>query len=132
MRQQKKINTQPERLLRSALYARGLRYRVNERPLPELRRTADIIFRREKIAVFVDGCFWHGCPIHTRATKSNTRWWADKINANKQRDTETTHALESAGWRVERVWEHEDPESAAARIYAIIRPPASGDRVGVC
>jgi DNA (cytosine-5)-methyltransferase 1 len=116
MRRQRRVDTRPEVLLRQALFALGLRFRVHVRPLPDLRRTVDIVFPRLRLAVFVDGCFWHGCPTHARPTKSNTLWWADKIAANKLRDVETSAALREAGWTVERVWEHEDPTTAADRI----------------
>lgn len=103
------------------MHRRGLRFRVGERPVPELRRTADVVFRTERVAVFVDGCFWHGCPDHARATKSHTKWWADKITANQERDADTCSRLAVAGWIVVRVWEHEDLADACARIEALVR-----------
>jgi DNA (cytosine-5)-methyltransferase 1 len=121
LRGQAQRDTGPELALRSRLHQRGLRFRVGERPVPELRRTADLVFRRERIAVFVDGCFWHGCPEHARATKSHTKWWADKIQANRERDEDTTRRLTAAGWTVVRVWEHEPPDDAAKRVEAIVR-----------
>lgn len=116
MRKQRRSDTRPEIQIRKALHAKGLRFRVSYRPIIDLRRTADIVFPGARIAVFADGCFWHGCPEHSRDTKSNTKWWADKIAANRERDEDTTKRLTSAGWTVIRVWEHEEPGAAADRI----------------
>jgi DNA mismatch endonuclease (patch repair protein) len=80
--------------------------------------------------VFLDGCFWHGCPTHFRDTKSNTKWWADKIAANKQRDAETNELLAAAGWQVVRVWEHEDPAEAAERVHEAVRARTVARAVG--
>lgn len=100
----------------------GLRYRVGLRPLGEVRRTVDLAFTRAKVAVFLDGCFWHGCPTHHRpATGSTAEFWSDKINGNIQRDADTDTRLRAAGWEVVRVWEHEDPLVAANRIAAVVR-----------
>jgi DNA mismatch endonuclease (patch repair protein) len=84
-----------------------LRYRVNQRPLPELRRTSDIVFRKARVAVFVDGCFWHGCPDHYKQPSTNARYWSDKVEGNRRRDLETDACLAEAGWTVLRHWEHE-------------------------
>lgn len=121
MQKQGRRDTKPEVRIRKTLHARGLRFMVDAKPEPTLRRTADLVFRGPKVAVFVDGCFWHGCPTHARATKSNTKWWADKIEANRQRDGETVALLEAAGWTAIRVWEHEDPDQAADRVEEEIR-----------
>lgn len=115
---QRRRDTKPEVLLRKALAKRGLRYRIDHAPVHDIRSKADVVFPRLRLAIFVHGCFWHGCPEHARPTKSNTKWWADKIDANRKRDRETAKALEAAGWHVERVWEHEAPEDAADRIAA--------------
>lgn len=120
MRAQRRKDTGPEKALRKELHARGLRFRVDHKPLPDLRRKADVVFTRAKVAVFVHGCFWHGCPEHSRATKSNTRWWADKIAANKARDADTCSSLAVAGWTVVVVWEHEPPLRAAERIAGLL------------
>lgn len=120
MARQGRRDTKPEVLLRKALTARGLRYRVDFAPAEGVRTKADVVFPRLRLAIFVHGCFWHGCPEHKRPTKSNTKWWAEKIAANRRRDEETAKKLKSAGWRVERVWEHEPPEEAAARISSIV------------
>ncbi len=120
MKKQAQRDTQPELLLRKALTRKGLRYRVDYAPVKEIRSKPDVVFPGVKVACFVHGCFWHGCPEHQRKTKSNTKWWADKIAANKKRDVETTAALEAAGWTVVRVWEHERPDEAAERIAALV------------
>ncbi|GCD99324.1 very short patch repair endonuclease [Embleya hyalina] len=114
-------DTKPELRLRSALHRRGLRYRVSVRPEEQLRRTADVVFVRSQVAVFVDGCYWHGCPEHHRPSSKNTAFWRQKIDGNRIRDAETTSALEAAGWTVVRVWEHEDADEAARRIAGIVR-----------
>lgn len=116
MRANRGKDTGPELALRKSLYRRGLRYRVDTRPIPGIRRRADLVFPGVRVAVFVDGCFWHGCPEHYRPATRNAEFWRDKIEGNKSRDAETTEALRSAGWTVIRVWEHEALESAADLI----------------
>lgn len=113
-------NTRIELQLRSLLHARGLRYRVHLRPLTQHRRTADIVFLRAKVAIFVDGCFWHGCPQHGTWPKRNSSFWRDKIETNVRRDRETDASLTDAGWISVRVWEHEDARTAADRIVALV------------
>lgn len=113
-------DTQPELRLRSLLHARGLGFRVSVRPLPDLRRTADIVFRPARVAVFVDGCFWHGCPEHGSQPRANSDYWAPKLARNVERDAETNSALEAAGWEVIRVWEHDDADQAAQRIAGVV------------
>ncbi|NZA27211.1 very short patch repair endonuclease [Luteimonas sp. SJ-92] len=110
-----------ERALRSALHKRGFRYRLH-RPVEGTRRTIDIAFVSKRLAVFVDGCFWHGCPVHGSAPKNNAAWWRRKIDANVARDHDTAIRLEASGWRVVRVWEHESVEVAADRISRLLRP----------
>src|SRR2546430_8666798 len=95
-------DTKPELALRSALHRLGLRYRTGVRPIPGLRRSADVIFPRAQVAVFVDGCFWHGCPEHFKPPSTNARYWADKIARNRQRDVDTDERLTSSGWFVVR------------------------------
>lgn len=125
---QAKKDTKPETLLRDELKKLGItEFDTDVRPLPDLRRTADLAFRDERLAVFVDGCFWHGCPQHHRDTKSNTKWWREKIDNNKRRDAETTTHLQTAGWTVERVWEHEQPAAAAQRIAELLEQLRSDD-----
>lgn len=120
MSRQKARDTGVELALRRALHARGLRYRVHRRPIAAVRREADVVFTRARVAVFVDGCFWHGCPEHVTWPKTNPEFWRDKIEANRRRDRDTDERLVAAGWRVVRVWEHEDPATAAARVHAVI------------
>lgn len=112
-------DTKPELLLRSALHRRGLRFYVDRAPLPKMRRRADLVFPRKRVAVYVDGCFWHGCPVHGTWPKNNADWWRAKIERNQARDRDTDRQLADAGWAVVRVWEHEGPE-AADRVAEVI------------
>lgn len=109
-------DTKPELRVRSAVHALGLRYRVSIRPLPGERRTADLVFTKTKIAVFVDGCFWHGCPVHHTVSKTNAAYWAKKFEDNRSRDRETDARLLAAGWLVLRFWEHEPVDECAQKI----------------
>lgn len=120
MTSQAKRDTKPELLLRHALTERGMRYRIDYAPVEGVRSKADVVFTRAKVAVFVHGCFWHGCPDHHRPTKSNTKWWAEKIAANRTRDAATAEALQAHGWAVLQVWEHESPDEAAERVVDFI------------
>jgi DNA mismatch endonuclease (patch repair protein) len=113
-------DTRPEMRLRSELHRLGLRYRVNRRPIPALRRTGDVVFGAARVVVMVDGCFWHGCSRHMRPSSRNRVFWANKIAENQRRDRETDRELTEAGWTVIRIWEHEDPSSAAARVAAVV------------
>lgn len=126
MSRQRSRDTDPERALRSSLHRRGLRYRLHRRPVPGLRRQADIVFGPARVAVFVDGCFWHCCPDHATSPKANGAWWATKLAANVARDRDTDERLNAAGWTVVRVWEHEDPTAAAARIAELVRSRIPG------
>ncbi|TXK43996.1 very short patch repair endonuclease [Nonomuraea sp. C10] len=121
MRGNKGRDTRPELALRSAIHALGLRYRVGIRPLPFVRRTADLVFTRDKVAVFLDGCYWHGCDQHYRPAQRNPEFWTAKIKANQNRDRETDRLLREAGWESVRVWEHEPPDAAAAQIAALLK-----------
>ena len=123
-------DTKPELRVRSLLHKRGLRYRVNQGPLPELRRTADIVFRKARVAVFIDGCFWHGCPQHYKEPKTNTDYWRAKIAGNGQRDRQTDELLFEAGWLVLRFWEHEDPNEIADAIITAVEERRPGGRGG--
>ncbi|MFC5177861.1 very short patch repair endonuclease [Nocardioides taihuensis] len=114
-------DTQPEMAIRRELYRRGLRYRLQVKVPGNNRRTIDIAFTRARLAIYIDGCFWHGCPVHHVQPKANDEWWRWKIGANRARDEDTNRLLESAGWSVIRVWEHEDPQLAATRIEAAYR-----------
>lgn len=114
----------PETAVRRRLHAMGLRYRVAW-PLPgQRRRTIDIAFTRAKVAVYIDGCFWHGCPLHGTVPRSNRSWWETKLAANRARDTSATAQLQQLGWTVLRFWEHESPDSVAERVYAVVRATA--------
>jgi DNA mismatch endonuclease (patch repair protein) len=127
MSRQLRESTGPELALRRELHALGLRYRLHQAPLGGLRRKADIVFRRARLAVFVDGCFWHGCPQHgQRRHDVNSWYWPDKIARNRERDQDTDSALKAAGWRVVRVWEHDLADRASAQevasaIQALVR-----------
>jgi DNA mismatch endonuclease (patch repair protein) len=89
--------------------------------MPALRRRADIVFSRLRVAVFVDGCFWHCCPTHGTKPASNGAWWAAKLQANFERDRDTDRQLTEAGWHVIRVWEHDEVRAAAESIAAALR-----------
>jgi DNA mismatch endonuclease (patch repair protein) len=121
MQSNKSRDTKPELALRSAVHALGLRYRVGAKPLAGLRRTADLVFPTAKVAVFLDGCFWHGCPEHHTVAAANAKFWADKVSGNRARDRDTDARLEAAGWASVRVWEHEDPREAAQRVEGVVR-----------
>lgn len=122
MSHQARRDTAPEVALRRELHRRGLRFRVDW-PLPGLpRRRADIAFTRRKVAIFLDGCFWHSCPEHATAPGSNARWWADKLANNVRRDRQTDEHLRSLGWTVLRFWEHEDPTTCASQIIEALEP----------
>lgn len=123
MQQQRRRDTEPELTLRRALHAAGLRFRVSY-PVPGMRRrTIDIAFPRRRVAVFVDGCFWHGCDVHGVAPKNNAVWWKAKIDANRARDQETAEVLSSLGWLVLRLWEHQAVEEQVAAVeHALAQP----------
>ncbi|GAA2810025.1 very short patch repair endonuclease [Crossiella cryophila] len=120
MSKQSSRDTQVELALRRALYAAGLRYRVHRRPVRGVRREADIVFVSARVAVFVDGCFWHGCPEHATWPKRNAEFWRTKIEGNRSRDLDTDTRLAEAGWLAVRVWEHESAEAAAERVRAVV------------
>ncbi|KAB1108233.1 very short patch repair endonuclease [Micromonospora aurantiaca] len=121
MQRQRRKDTEPELALRRSLHRAGLRYRIGLPVVGSPRRTIDIAFTRIKLAVFVDGCFWHGCPQHATWPKANAAWWEAKILKNRERDRETTRQLEQAGWTVIRIWEHEPAESAASRLVDVVK-----------
>ena len=121
MQQVRRSGTATEMALRRAVWARGLRYRVGARPLPNLGRTADLVFTRQRVAVFVDGCFWHSCHVHGNRPLVNTWYWDVKLARNVERDRETDRALRDAGWSVVRIWEHENPEDAAERVVEAVK-----------
>jgi DNA mismatch endonuclease (patch repair protein) len=103
------------------VWRRGLRYRVDVPLLPSLRRRADLVFPRARVAVFVDGCFWHGCPLHATAPKNNAAWWRNKLDRNVARDRDTDRRLIEAGWTVLRFWEHDDVLRAAIAVDGAAR-----------
>ncbi len=123
MQRQGRRDTKPEVALRRELHRRGRRFFVDRPPLAGLRRRADLVFPRRRVAVYVDGCFWHSCPLHATRPKNNAEWWATKLAANVARDRDTDARLVAAGWTVVRVWEHEDPTSAADRVQAALDTP---------
>ncbi len=120
MAAQRTTDTAPEMALRRELHRRGYRYRVHRRPLEGLRRRADIVFGPARVAVFVHGCFWHGCANHGTWPKSNASFWREKIERNQERDTETIGVLRSGGWEPVVIWEHDDPDLAADRVGELV------------
>ncbi|WP_081586179.1 very short patch repair endonuclease [Tsukamurella sp. 1534] len=125
MQANKSRDTRPELALRRAVHGLGLRYRVDKAPIAGLRRRADLVFPRQKVAVFLDGCFWHGCPEHHTVSKTNSAFWQEKVEVNRRRDRETDRRLADEGWTVVRVWEHENVSAGAARVYAAVRRPTT-------
>lgn len=124
MRANRRAHTAPERALRSELHRRGLRFRCDlPLDLDGVRVRPDVVFTRQRVAVFVDGCFWHGCPIHGTTPRANGDYWREKLASNRARDGRADAALTSAGWRAVRVWEHEDPLTAATRIEQTLSAP---------
>lgn len=121
MRRQAERDTIPEMRIRRALHARGLRYFVHRRPIGTLRRTADIVFPRQRVAIFVNGCFWHGCPEHASWPVTNSAFWKTKIEDNRARDRQTKRLLSAAGWRVIDVWEHDEAAIAVDSIQRVLR-----------
>lgn len=114
-------DTQPELAVRRILHAFGYRYRVNFRAVRSIRRTVDIAFTKRRVAIFMDGCFWHGCPEHYIAPRANAEFWRDKIEMNQRRDSIANIELTNAGWVVLRYWEHEDPHRVADSIIETLR-----------
>ncbi|WP_233437934.1 very short patch repair endonuclease [Agromyces laixinhei] len=115
-------DTNPELVVRRVLHAAGMRYRVNATPVPGVRRTADVVFTRVKLAVFIDGCFWHGCTTHYQRPAKNQAYWDAKVEANRRRDRETDALLRAHGWTVLRIWEHDVrayPEGVGTHIRSV-------------
>ena len=125
MKANRRRDTTPERLIRSELHARGRRFRV-DLPIKEggLRTRPDIVFTRERVAIFVDGCFWHQCPRHGAVPQANRAYWLPKLEANTARDRRTSESLKQLGWRVVRIWEHEPVAAAVTQIEVILESPA--------
>jgi DNA mismatch endonuclease, patch repair protein len=121
MRSVRRKDTAPELAVRHGLFSRGLRYRVDYLlPIEGRRRRADVAFPGLKIAVFIDGCWWHGCGLHGGQAKTNTAWWRDKIASNIARDRDTDSRLRNIDWRVCRYWEHDDVTSVCDDIEQMV------------
>jgi DNA mismatch endonuclease (patch repair protein) len=116
----RQTGTDVELALRREMYRIGLRYRVGYEVLKNPRRVADVAFPSRKIAVFADGCFWHGCPEHATWPKQNAEFWREKIEANRRRDADTNDRLRSLGWMVLRFWSHDSPAEAAKAAARVI------------
>ena len=115
-------DTKPEKELRSHLHRLGLRFRVDLRLGTRSGAVRpDVVFTRKRLAVFVDGCFWHGCPEHSRSPAVNSGYWGPKLARNMARDRENVDALEADGWQVIRIWEHDDIPAAAEKVAAALR-----------
>lgn len=124
MKANRRTDTKPEMRLRSALHALGYRYRKDHRlDLPLRRVRPDIAFTARKVAVFVDGCFWHACPEHGSAPKNNEWYWSPKLARNVERDRACDAALADAGWTVIRLWEHVPLEDAVAEVVKAVGEP---------
>ncbi len=145
MERQRRRDTLPELAVRRELHRRGIRFRVDVKPEPDLRMRGDLVWKRRKIVIMIDGCYWHGCPTHGTSPKSNAEWWNTKIGANIERDRRHDLALRERGWTVTRFWEHEDPllvaDAIEAAIYTVrpqaprVIPPCSRSRTpsaGAC
>jgi DNA mismatch endonuclease (patch repair protein) len=121
MTRNRRRDTRPERAVRRTLHARGLRFRVDyPLRLDALAVRPDIVFTRWRVAVFVDGCFWHGCPEHGNVPRRNREYWVPKLERNIARDRRVDDVLQDAGWRVVRAWEHEAPNEIAERVIAAL------------
>ena len=118
MRRVRRRDTSCELAVRTRIHALGLRYRVDSRPVADLNIRADLIFSKLRLAIFIDGCFWHSCPMHQSTPKANGSWWMTKLNANRERDDRANSRLRDYGWTVLRFWEHEDPDEVARSVLA--------------
>ncbi|MEU9738471.1 very short patch repair endonuclease [Micromonospora chersina] len=116
MQRQRRRDTQPEMAVRRALHKRGIRFRVHAVLEPDLRTRGDIVWRGRRLVVFIDSCYWHGCPVHGTAPKANAEWWRAKLETNRLRDARVEQTLGKRGWAVLRFWEHEEAEQVVARI----------------
>ncbi len=124
MQTQRRRDTKVELQVRRLLHAAGFRYRVDFRPEASLRCRGDIVFTRSRVVVFIDGCFWHGCPAHSTQPKNNATWWREKLGSNIERDRRNSAALRLRGWRVLRFWEHEGPEQIVHKIIMAVQDSA--------
>ena len=125
MQATKRRDTPPELEIRSRLTALGLSFLIDHSPIPGTRRRADIVFPDARVAVYVDGCFWHGCPLHGTWPKANAAWWHEKIERNRQRDADTTRLLQANDWTPVRIWEHESPDAATEMVLFALSPVLS-------
>jgi DNA mismatch endonuclease (patch repair protein) len=121
MQTQKQRDTGCELAIRQHLFRLGIRYRIDCRPVPDIPRKADIVIRRAKVALFIDGCFWHKCPQHWKPPKRHAAWWTDKVETTARRDRETSKMLQQSGWLVIRAWEHESAELVASRVVQAVQ-----------
>lgn len=128
MEGQARRDTKPELEVRRRLHARGVRYRVDVRPESDLRLRGDLVWKGRRLVVFIDGCYWHGCPLHRTHPKANAEWWQEKIEANVARDRRHDRALRERGWRVLRFWEHEDADAVVDAIVAALEDGVTGSR----
>jgi DNA mismatch endonuclease, patch repair protein len=126
MRRQGRRDTSPELAIRRVLYSLGFRYRVDAKPERALRCRGDIVFVRPKVVVFIDGCFWHGCPLHATMPKNNAVWWREKLEGNIVRDRRNDQLLRERGWTVLRLWEHVPVPEAVARVTSELERFRSG------
>ncbi|GED96404.1 hypothetical protein nbrc107697_04430 [Gordonia crocea] len=130
MRGNRRRDTAPEMAVRRLVHTAGLRYRVDYAPLPEMRRRkADLVFTKAKVAVFIDGCFWHGCPEHRQNPKTNAEFWQRKIETNRTRDAAMDQALTESGWTTVRCWEHEEPSRIAAAVIGAVRKASANHSI---
>ncbi|MAU84676.1 MAG: very short patch repair protein [Gordonia sp.] len=120
MSRQRNKDTDPETQVRRELHARGIRFRTDVKLEKDLRTRADIAWRGAKLAIFIDGCFWHGCPEHATRPAANADWWAHKLDQNIARDRRTDATLTERGWTVRRFWEHEDAGQVANEIVELL------------
>ena len=132
MRGNRKTDSRPEANLRRALHKRGLRYRKNPSVPTSIGGVKpDLVFAGPKVAVFVDGCFWHSCPTHGNTPSTNRSYWEPKLRRNRERDRLVTDALTAEGWLVVRIWEHEPLASAASAVETAVRSKAARSHVGL-
>jgi DNA mismatch endonuclease, patch repair protein len=126
MQANRSIDTAVERLLRSALHRQGLRFGKHANVDPAVKCRADVVFRRARVCVFIDGCYWHGCPKHFQTPKRNAAWWQEKIGDNRSRDRRKTSALRRRGWKVIRIWEHEVSTRSVSQLVSRIEMEVRG------
>lgn len=121
MRANRGRDTKPELAIRSQIHKAGLRYAIDSRPEPELNRRADLVFRKVKVAVYVHGCFWHGCQKHYSKPRTNRQFWVEKVKKNRRRDVDTLQYLKRKGWEVLIFWEHQDSSHCSQKIIRTVR-----------